>query len=68
MSPTPAYSLFEKEREFTVSDGTPIRYTLRGAGDGPTVVLANGWSAARTRSRRPPSSATCTTSSPTASW
>jgi pimeloyl-ACP methyl ester carboxylesterase len=38
------YALFEKDRELGVSDGTPIRYTVRGAGDGPTIVLANGWS------------------------
>ena len=38
------YALFEKDRELGVSDGTPIRYTVRGSGDGPTVVLANGWS------------------------
>jgi pimeloyl-ACP methyl ester carboxylesterase len=44
MSPTPSYSLFEKERELGVSDGTPIRYTIRGSGDGLAVVLANGWS------------------------
>ncbi|MEY2568598.1 MAG: hypothetical protein QOE35_3127 [Actinomycetota bacterium] len=38
------YALFEKDRELGVSDGTPIRYTVRGEGDGPTIVLANGWS------------------------
>jgi pimeloyl-ACP methyl ester carboxylesterase len=38
------YALFEKDREIGVSDGTPIRYTVRGEGDGPAVVLANGWS------------------------
>ena len=43
-SPKPAYSIFEKERELGVSDGTPIRYTVRGSGDGPAVVLASGWS------------------------
>src|SRR5207245_3204063 len=43
-SEKPAYALFEKERELRVSDGTPIRYTVRGEGDGVPVVLANGWS------------------------
>jgi pimeloyl-ACP methyl ester carboxylesterase len=40
------YALFEKDRELGVSDGTPIRYTVRGEGtEGrPAVVLANGWS------------------------
>jgi pimeloyl-ACP methyl ester carboxylesterase len=38
------YALFEKYRELGVSDGTPIRYTVRGEGDGPAIVLANGWS------------------------
>jgi pimeloyl-ACP methyl ester carboxylesterase len=42
--PSPAYALFEKERELGVSDGTPIRYTVRGPAGGPAVVLANGWS------------------------
>jgi pimeloyl-ACP methyl ester carboxylesterase len=38
------YAIFEKDRELGVSDGTPIRYTVRGEGDGPAIVLANGWS------------------------
>lgn len=38
------YALFDKEKELGVSDGTPIRYTVRGAGAGPAIVLANGWS------------------------
>ena len=38
------YHLFEKDRSLDVSDGTPIGYTVRGAGDtGVTFVLANGW-------------------------
>ena len=42
----PEYALFEKEREIGVSDGAPIRYTVRGPEDatGPAVVLASGWS------------------------
>jgi pimeloyl-ACP methyl ester carboxylesterase len=40
------YVVFEKEREVVVSDGTPIRYTVRGEGKAPgeAIVLANGWS------------------------
>ena len=38
------YAVFEKEREVRVSDGTPIRYTVRGPEGGAAIVLANGWS------------------------
>ena len=43
---TATYALFEKDRELKVSDGTPIRYTVRGPGRarGHAIVLANGWS------------------------
>ncbi len=39
------YALFRKERRVVVDDGTPIAYTVRGAG-GPAmpVLFANGWS------------------------
>ena len=40
----PEYAIFEKERELRVSDGTPIRYTVRGPERGTAVVFANGWS------------------------
>ena len=40
----PEYAVFEKEREVRVSDGTPIRYTVRGPENGAAIVLANGWS------------------------
>jgi pimeloyl-ACP methyl ester carboxylesterase len=40
------YHLFVKDRELTVSDGTPIAYTVLGPSSPtrPTVVLVNGWS------------------------
>lgn len=40
----PEYAVFEKDREVRVSDGTPIRYTVRGPENGIAIVLANGWS------------------------
>ena len=41
----PEYALFDKDRELVVSDGTPIRYTVRNPdAAGPAVVLASGWS------------------------
>jgi pimeloyl-ACP methyl ester carboxylesterase len=43
---TAGYAVFEKDRDLRVSDGTPIRYTIRGAGRAPgeAIVLASGWS------------------------
>lgn len=37
------YHLFPKDRQLTVSDGTPIAYTVRGNG-GSHVATVNGWS------------------------
>lgn len=40
-----SYVLFAKEQRTTADDGTPIAYTVRGAGgDRLPVLLANGWS------------------------
>lgn len=41
---TAPYALFPKEHRLTVTDGTPIAYTLRGRGPGVPIVLVNGWS------------------------
>jgi pimeloyl-ACP methyl ester carboxylesterase len=34
---------FEKDQRLTVSDGTSIAYTVRGAGSGVPVAFVNGW-------------------------
>ena len=36
--------VFPKDRRVTVSDGTPIAYTVLGDGGGVPVVFVNGWS------------------------
>lgn len=39
------YHVFDKDRSFQASDGTPIAYTVRGSGEsGLTFVTVNGWS------------------------
>ena len=36
-------AVFPKDRVVTVSDGTPIAYTVIGAGEGVPILFINGW-------------------------